>query len=183
MHARGAHHLFTVKGNQPTLRRALARLPWASAPGQRERNVGHGRTESRSIKVLDLDGTPEARLFPHAARAIKVVRRRHRLGQAKASMETVYAITSLGHRDADARLLAGWIRSHWTIENCLHWVRDVTEGEDHSRVRTGAGPQVMAALRNTAINIIRLRGGTNIAAAHRAFSYNPADVLDALTAA
>jgi hypothetical protein len=41
----------------------------------------------------------------------------------------------------------------------------------------------MAALRNTAINIIRLRGGTNIAAAHRAFSYNPADVLDALTAA
>ena len=183
MHARGAHYLFTVKGNQPTLRRALARLPWASAPGQRERNVGHGRTESRSIKVLDLDGTPEARLFPHAARAIKVVRRRHRLGQAKASMETVYAITSLGHRDADARLLAGWIRSHWTIENCLHWVRDVTEGEDHSRVRTGAGPQVMAALRNTAINIIRLRGGTNIAAAHRAFSYNPADVLDALTAA
>jgi hypothetical protein len=41
----------------------------------------------------------------------------------------------------------------------------------------------MAALRNTAINIIRLRGGTNIAAAHRGFSYQPTDVLDALTAA
>src|SRR3954447_8511149 len=183
LHARGAHYLFTVKGNQPTLRRALARLPWAQAPGQRERTVGHGRTEFRSIKVIDLDGTPEAGLFPHGARAIKVVRRRRRTGQSKASVETIYAITSLGHRDADARLLAGWIRSHWTVENCLHWVRDVTEGEDHSSVRTGHGPQVMAALRNTAINIIRLRGGTNIAAAHRAFSYRPADVLDALTAA
>ncbi|MCV2491907.1 ISAs1 family transposase, partial [Geodermatophilus sp. YIM 151500] len=183
LHARGGHYLFTVKGNQPTLRRALARLPWAQVSGQRERTIGHGRTESRSIKVIDLDGTPEARLFPHGARAIKVVRRRRRAGQAKPSVKIVYAITSLGHRDADPRLLAGWIRSHWTIENCLHWVRDVTEGEDHSRVRTGHGPQVMAALRNTAINIIRLRGETNIAAAHRTFSYRPADVLDALTAA
>ena len=102
--------------------------------------------------------------------------------QTKPSMQTVYAITSLGHSDADLRLLAGWIRSHWTIEDCLHWVRDVTEGEDHSGTdwrRT----QVMAALRNTGINIIRLRGGANIAAAHRAFSYSPAHVLNALTAA
>jgi predicted transposase YbfD/YdcC len=183
LHARGAHYLFTVKGNQPTLRRALARLPWAQAPGLIDRQIGHGRIEARSIRVLDLDGTPEAGLFPHGARAIKVTRRRRRPGRAKPSVETVYAITSLGHRDADARLLADWIRSHWTIENCLHWVRDVTEGEDHSSVRTGSGPQVMAALRNTAINIIRLHGGTNIAAAHRYFSYSPGDVLDALTAA
>jgi predicted transposase YbfD/YdcC len=183
LHARHGHYLFTVKGNQPTLRRALARLPWAQVPGLRERHAGHGRSESRSIKVIDLDGTPEAGLFPHGARAIKVVRRRRCAGRAKPSVQTVYATTSLGHRDADPRLLASWIRSHWTIENCLHWVRDVTEGEDHSSVRTGHGPQVMAALRNTAINIIRLRGGTNIAAAHRTFSYQPADVLDALSAA
>jgi predicted transposase YbfD/YdcC len=182
LHARGAHYLFTVKGNQPRLRRALARLPWAQVPGLRDRQVGHGRTESRSIKVIDLEGMPEARLFPHGARVIKVVRRRRCTGRATPSVQTVYAITSLGHRDADPRLLAGWIRSHWTIENCLHWVRDVTEGEDHSRVRTGSGPQVMAAVRNTAINIIRLRGGTNIAAAHRDFSYRPADVLNAIAA-
>jgi hypothetical protein len=68
LHARGAYYLFTVKGNQPKLRRALARLPWAKAPGLRDRTVGHGRTESRSIKVIDLDGTPEAGLFPHGAR-------------------------------------------------------------------------------------------------------------------
>jgi predicted transposase YbfD/YdcC len=130
LHAHGAHYLFIVKGNQPPLRRALTRLPGAQAPGLRERNVGHGRTESRSIKVLDLAGMPEASLFPHGAQAIKVVRCRREAGQTKASVERVYVITSLGHRDADVRLLAGWIRSHWTIENCLHWVRDVTEGED-----------------------------------------------------
>ena len=183
LRARGAHYVFTVKGNQPTLRTALARLPWAQVSGLLDRNVGHGRTESRSIKVIDLDGTPEAGLFPHGARAIKVVRRRRSADHSTASVETVYAITSLGHREADPQLLAGWIRAHWTIENSLHWVRDVTEGEDHSSVRTGNGPQVLAALRNTAINIIRLRGDTNIAAAHRGFSYQPADVLDALAAA
>src|SRR4051794_8317769 len=107
---------FTVKGNQPPLRRALARLPWAQMPGLREREVGHGRTESRSIKVIDLDGAPEAGLFPHGARASKVVRRRGCAGQKKPSVERVYAITSLDHRDADARLSADWIRSNWTIE-------------------------------------------------------------------
>src|SRR3954463_11595947 len=72
--ARGGHYLFTVKGNQPLLRQALMRLPWAQAPGCRRRGSGHGRTESRSIKVIDLAGSPEARLFPHGARAIKVAR-------------------------------------------------------------------------------------------------------------
>jgi hypothetical protein len=68
-------------------------------------------------------------------------------------------------------------------QNSLHWVRDGTGGEDHSSVRTGNGPQVMAALRTTGINIIRLRGGTDIAAAHRESSYQSAHVLDAVTAA
>src|SRR3954469_7993805 len=51
---RGAHYLFTVKGNQPLLRQALLHLPWAHAPGTRRRGTGHDRTESRSIKVIDL---------------------------------------------------------------------------------------------------------------------------------
>jgi hypothetical protein len=103
--ARGGHYLFTVKGNQPLLRTELMRLPWAHAPGTRRRGVGHGRTESRSIKVIDLDGTDAQHLFPGARRAIKVVRRR-RVGRGKPSVEIVYAITSLDHRAADSRLLA-----------------------------------------------------------------------------
>ncbi len=58
-------------------------------------------------------------------------------------------------------------RGHWGIENRLHWVRDVTFDEDRSQVRTGAGPQVMASLRNLAITVLRLAGCTSIAAALR----------------
>jgi hypothetical protein len=63
--------------------------------------------------------------------------------------------------------LAAWIRGHWSIENAVHWVRDVTYDEDRSQIRTGAGPQVMTALRNAAIGALRTAGITNIAAANR----------------
>jgi predicted transposase YbfD/YdcC len=135
--ARGGHYLFTVKGSQPLLRQALLRLPWAHAPGTRRRGAGHGRTESRSIKVIDLDGTDARALFPHARRAIKVVRRR-RVADLRPSVEIVYAVTSLDHRAADLRLLATWLQGHWAIENSVHHVRDATQHEDASRIRLGA---------------------------------------------
>ena len=85
----------------------------------------------------------------------------------------MYAITSLDPRHADPGLLAGWLRSHWKIENRLHRVRDVTQREDHASVRTGSDPQVIAALRNTAINLARLAGQTNSARAGRYYSNRP----------
>src|SRR3954452_24204811 len=179
---RGGHYLFTVKGNQPLLRQRLMRLPWAQAPGTRRRGTGHGRTESRSIKVIDLDGTDAHALFPGARRAIKVVRRR-RVGARKPSVEIVYAVTSLDHRGADCRLLGDWLQGHWAIENSVHHVRDVTQREDASRIRLGAGPQLMAALRNTATNIARLTGHANIAAAQRTAAWSPTAITAALHAA
>lgn len=56
---------------------------------------------------------------------------------------------------------------HWTIENRLHWVRDVVYDEDRSQVRTGQGPQVMASLRNLAISLLRLARASSIAKALR----------------
>lgn len=181
----GAHYLFTVKTNQPTLHRELAALPWTAAPKETDPGAPrrHGRDECRTVTVIDLAGTPAADLFPGATRALKVVRRRTDITTGKTSTETVYAVTSLGHRYADAVLLATWLRGHWQIENVLHWVRDVTFGEDHSQVRTGAGPQNMALLRNTAITVSRLAGHTNIAAAQRYYSWTPGAALDAVTAA
>ena len=54
-------------------------------------------------------------------------------------------------------------RGHWTIENRLHWVREVTFDEDRSRVRKGAGAQVMASMRNLAISLLRMAGARYIA--------------------
>ena len=52
--------------------------------------------------------------------------------------------------------MLGLNRGHWEIENRVHWVRDVNFDEDRSQVRTGAGPRVMATLRNLAISLLRL---------------------------
>jgi len=91
--------------------------------------------------------------------------------------EVAYAITSAGPELASAAELLHWWREHWGIENRLHWVRDVTLGEDGSRLRTEAAPQVMAALRNAAVSLLRLLGVTNIAEALRANPYRVPAVL------
>jgi hypothetical protein len=78
---------------------------------------------------------------------------------------------------------AVWLRGHWKIENRVHHVRDVTQRENASRIRTGNGPQVMAAFRNTANNIAHLTGHDNIAAAQRAAAWHPHAITDALRAA
>ena len=169
LHERGGHYLFTAKLYQPTLLRRLRALPWAQiGVAARERGRGHGRVETRSISVVSLHPCPDlgGPFFPHAAQAIKVVRRRRALGSKKWTTVTVYAITSLTGLQADPALLARWLRGHWAIE-ALHWVRDVSFDEDRSQVRTGNGPQIMAAFRNLVITALRLAGYTNIAAALR----------------
>ena len=163
---RGADWILTVKGNQPTLHQQLAGLPWRAVPdATRDTGRGHGRREIRTLKILTVSTGID---FPHAAQAIQIRRRRHRLDQPKRfTTETVYAITNLRVHQARPAQLAAWIRRHWHIENQIHWIRDVTYDEDRSQIRTGTGPQVMAALRNAAIGALRVTGATNIAAANR----------------
>jgi predicted transposase YbfD/YdcC len=118
--------------------------------------------------------------WPHLAqvREIRRVVTDKRTGRVRS--EVAYAVTSLSAERASAgQLLRAW-RAHWEIENRLHWVRDVTFGEDGSRVRTGNGPEVMAALRNTAIGLLRAQGETNIARGLRHCANQPRPVLPAL---
>lgn len=82
--------------------------------------------------------------------------------------ETVYIITSLTPSSGKPAEIGAWIRGHWAIENGLHYRRDVNWCEDHSQVRNGEAPRVMAPLRNIAITILRLQGETNLAKATRA---------------
>ena len=172
---RGAHWILRVRGNQKTLHARLKVLPWSEVPeAARVRSVGHGRVETRTIRVIDLVGSSDGHgeFFPGARQAIKVIRRR-RDRHGRWSVQTVYAITSLDAHQADPALLATWIRGHWSIEARLHWVRDVTLAEDHSQIRTDNGPVNVAALRTLAINALRLTGHPNIAAGLREHARTP----------
>jgi predicted transposase YbfD/YdcC len=170
---RGAHYILTVKGNQPKLRGQLKALPWANVPLADTRvDRGHGRAEKRTCKLVTVS---TGILFPHAVQAIQITRKTRKLTSRKWRTETVYAVTSLTPTQVRPDQLAEWIRGHWCVENRLHWVRDVTYGEDHSQVRTGNGPRTMASLRNLAINILRMTGTSNIAAALRHHARDPTD--------
>jgi predicted transposase YbfD/YdcC len=179
LYGRGAHYLVTVKGNQPGLLARLRSLPWKEVPaGHVQQGRGHGRIEKRIIKVVTVTA---GLAFPHAAQAIQVTRRSRRPGGSKWRTETSYAITSLPAGQAGPAQLADWIRGHWKIENKLHWVRDVTFGEDASTARAGTGPHVMATIRNLAISILRLAGHASIAAALRRTARSPARAFRLLT--
>ena len=85
---------------------------------------------------------------------------------------TVYAITSLPFEQARPARLADLIRGHWGIE-ALHHIRDVTFAEDGSQLRTGAGPSVMACLRNLVVGVLYRAGPVNLAAELRRHARDP----------
>jgi predicted transposase YbfD/YdcC len=173
-------YLVIVKANQPDLLWAVATLFAHPPPGERFATAvswdQHGdRVETRrlwaSTALTDyLD-------WPGAQQVLRVERTCTRRGQT--TQQVRYAITSLGPAvGADA--LLGYVRGHWAIENRLHWVRDVTLGEDASQVRSGSAPQIMAALRNTVLTLLRGMGSTNIAAALRHCAWQPQAALQLL---
>lgn len=118
--------------------------------------------------------------WPGAAQVFRLHRVREFAGRVEE--EVVYGITSLGPGDAGAARLLELSRAHWSIENGLHRVRDVTFGEDACRVRKGGGPQVLAALRNALVHLLSRRGAKNFAAALRRFVIRPGEALDLLRA-
>jgi predicted transposase YbfD/YdcC len=142
-------------------------------------DYGHGRIEERHLTVSD--ELPHYLDWPEVKQVFMVIRNTSfKKAGKKSRNETVYGITSLSPQQADASQLQHLVRCHWHIENRSHWVRDVTFGEDHSQVRCGNIPQVMAAFRNTAIGLMRWLGHENIAAACRYFAAQPWDALEAI---
>jgi hypothetical protein len=124
---------------------------------------GHGRRERRTLRATT--GLNAYLDWPGVAQVGRIESEVKRDGET--SREVRYFITSAPRPLANAALLLRWVRGHWSIENRSHYVRDVTFGEDASQIRKGSGPEVMAALRNAAIGLLRSTGVTNIAAALR----------------
>lgn len=109
---------------------------------------GHGRIEVRALRVIPL--LTMADRFDGLKRGFRLTRVRTVGGVT--TEETAWGVTSLGPEAADAAALLRLSRGHWGIENGLHYRRDVTLAEDASRIRCGAAPEVMAALRNGVIH-------------------------------
>jgi hypothetical protein len=135
------------------------------------RGKGHGRVEWRRLEASSaLDGYLD---WPGAAQVFRLQRRVILCTTGVLREETVYGLTSLPPQRADPACLLRTARAHWAIENRSHWVRDVTFDEDRSQVRVGSIPEVMAALRNTAIGLLRAAGHDRIAATCRRLAAQP----------
>jgi predicted transposase YbfD/YdcC len=156
-----AHYLLAVKANQPTLRAEIERYftdaPAAALETTVDVDKGHGRIEQRAVTVAhEVDWLDSDRRFPGEIRLpdvttiIRVASRAELKDRGR--FETRYYVSSAA---LSADRAAQAVRSHWAIENSLHWVLDVTFGDDQSRLRTGHGARNMAVVRHFAINLVR----------------------------
>jgi predicted transposase YbfD/YdcC len=155
-----ADYVLALKENQPTTLDRVVRafsdvplaagtsLPLADLRPSVTHDRGHGRVERRRCLAI---GDPRYLDYVDPDRRWSGLESTRRVG-ATVTTEPRYYLSSL---PPDAALLARTIRSHWEIENCLHWVLDVTFHEDHSRVRDGHAPENLAILRHFALNLLR----------------------------
>ena len=179
----GGDYLLVVKENQPTLlgeiKLVFETSTLARTIAQASSTTTHGsRIETRAIAASTaMCGLSD---WPGLDQVMKLERTVINKTTGEIREETVYGVTSLSPQQATPAQLNELWRGHWTIENKLHWVRDVTFDEDRSTVRAGNAPQAMAAIRNIAISLLRLRKVTNIAAALRRYAAQPALAFTAI---
>lgn len=159
----GNDYLGALKGNQSGL---LESVQTHFQPQQtiQQINKGHGRIEKRTVSIThQLEGIAE---FPGLQTLIRVQSERqvHRAHIVEVSSETRYYVASFIDT---AQAFADRVRGYWGVENKVHYVRDVTQGEDACRIRTSPLIQIWASARNFALNLYRDNGFQNMAQAQR----------------
>lgn len=159
IHDQGGEYVLALKGNPGTLnddvRLFLATASAQSAGGRisdsyTDVDCGHGRTETRRCVVTDqIDWLEQKSAWTGLKSLVMLEETCER--QGKVSTERRFFISSL---PADAKKIANAVRSHWMIENSLHWTLDVVFNEDQSRVRKDHSPQNMAIVRHVVMNVL-----------------------------
>jgi len=172
--AQEGDYVLALKENQPHLREDVQSLfTWADNRDyeamvhayHKDTHKGHGRLETRECWTISdpsciamlASGEEWANL-----RTVVRVRAERQVGATRTT-EVRYYISSLpdaGPRTAEQVLQA--VRSHWSIENCLHWVLDMAFREDESRVRKDHGDENLAVLRHIALNLLRQDTATRL---------------------
>ena len=164
-----------MKDNQPKLKEAIAYLfdnpPWTEQERAQEyqrfsyTEKGHGRIEER---ILEASITLNDYLdWPGLQQVVKRSTRRVITKTGEVTEAVTYAVTSLSPEQADARTLERLWRGHWTIENRVHYVRDVSMGEDTGRSHRANIPVALALFRNLILSLLRLAGWQSIPNAFR----------------
>ena len=175
---RGSDYFLFVKGNQPSLHKAVfdaIQHDGPREPDHTELDYGHGRIIRRSIWVTDAGSLD----FPHVTRIARIRRDGYDLDGTLISKEIVHAVTSLDADRASSADLARIARGQWGIES-VHWLRDTAWAEDANTGYAGNGPQVMATLRNLAISLLHLAGVTEITRTLQAIERDRTRILNYL---
>jgi predicted transposase YbfD/YdcC len=180
--AQGGHYLMVVKRNHARL---YAEMTWyfdtpplpCDPPWRTHTTLtkGHGRLEQR--RVTCTDDRDQYLEWPGVEQVVRRECERTILNTGATTTSVTYALTSVPARRASAAELEQLWRAHWVIENRVHYVRDVTLGEDAHQMHTGHAPQALAAMRNALLNVLRAAGWTNMAAALRHYSWSVTDAL------
>ncbi len=163
----GNHYLGALKGNHGNFFKAI-KLQFQPETHIHTVETGHGRVERRSVSLChDVKALPNTDEWAGLKTIIRVTSYRHLLkGQLLYVKKptTRYYISSL---DETVEAFARRIRDYWHVENKVHYVRDVTQGEDASRIRVQPLPNIFALARNLALNLYRDHGFENMAQAQR----------------
>lgn len=167
--AGGGEYLWKLRANQGSIyqkaKEHFEKMTDKYMDKKTELDKGHGRIEERiMLSSFRLAGEIE---FPYLEQVFRIEKKSIEVKTGKQSEQTIYGITSLPVEKYGAEQLMELTRNHWHIENGLHYRRDVTFKEDAVRKKSINGGQIMAALNNLAIGILRKTGWENIAQARR----------------
>ena len=175
----GADYVLRIKGNCKRTFATLTGTDWEAGAERTHAEQRWERTHTRSWErrsIAVFTPAPQLLSFRHARQAFRITHESCRKLGGKVTVTHSYGISSLPAERATARDLLALMRGHWRVESRNHYSRDVTYGEDRSRVRTGHGPANSAALNNLALALIlsrrrcRRRRSTTTATATRPWS-------------